>query len=127
MIKRQQYGRYALTKALRQVKDTERLAGRSVYSGLPVDELNYGFVFNDFIFAKNKTLFRPLGIIDWAWFTTAKLRDAILGERIGDYYTEMLNDPRSPSNKWRDKEKEKEMKDYYANRYSLAAYSSEGV
>ena len=50
MIKRQQYGRYALTKALRQVKDTERLAGRSVYSGLPVDELNYGFVFNDFIF-----------------------------------------------------------------------------
>ena len=126
-MKKQQYGRYALMKALSQVRETERLTGSSIYSGLFVDELNYGFVFNDFIFAKNKTLFRPLGIIDWAWFTTAKLRDAVLGERMSDYYTEMLNDPRSPSNKWRDKEKEKEMKDYYANRYSLAAYSSEGV
>jgi hypothetical protein len=126
-VKKQQYGRYALMKALSQVRETERLTGSSIYSGLPVDELNYGFVFNDFIFAKNKTLFRPLGIIDWAWFTTAKLRGAVLGERMSDYYTEMLNDPRSPSNKWRDKEKEKEMKDYYANRYSLAAYSSEGV
>ena len=126
-MKKQQYGRYALMKALSQVRETERLTGSSIYSGLPVDELNYGFVFNDFIFAKNKTLFRPLGIIDWAWFTTAKLRDAMLGERMSDYYTEMLNHSKSPSNKWRDKEKEKEMKDYYANRYSLAAYSSEGV
>tara|TARA_R110002020_G_scaffold65744_3_gene173387 strand:- start:828 stop:1196 length:369 start_codon:yes stop_codon:yes gene_type:complete len=122
MIKKQQYGRYALTKAVRQVKDTERLTGRSVYSGLPIDELHHGFVFNDFLFAKNKTLFRPLGILDWAWFTTAKLRDAMLGERMGAYYIEMLNDSRSPNNKWRDKKKEKEMKEYYATRFS-----SEGI
>ena len=122
MIKRQQYGRYALTKALRQVKEAEILTGRSVYSGLPVDELNYGFVFNDFIFAKNKTLFRPLGVIDWAWFTSAKLRDAMLGDSMRAYYTEMLNDSRSPNNKWQDKKKEKEMKAYYA-----ARFSSEGV
>ena len=122
MIKRQQYGRYALTKTLRQVKEAEILTGRSVYSGLPVDELNYGFVFNDFIFAKNKTLFRPLGVIDWAWFTSPKLRDAMLGDSMRAYYTEMLNDSRSPNNKWQDKKKEKEMKAYYADRFS-----SEGV
>ena len=110
-MSKEHYGRHALMKALEQIKDR-----------LPVNEIQYGYVFNDFLFAKNKTLFRPLGVIDWAWYTSATLKSAILEERMGDYYTEMLNDSRSPSNIWKDKKKEKKMKEYYANRYS-----SEGV
>lgn len=69
-----------------------------------------------FMIAKKKTLFRPLGILDWAYYTPKTLAEAFDLGQVEEYYYEMLQDPRSPTNEWKDKEKEKRMKAYYFNR-----------
>tara|TARA_R110000803_G_scaffold1228_7_gene4035 strand:- start:1345 stop:1749 length:405 start_codon:yes stop_codon:yes gene_type:complete len=71
-----------------------------------------------FMIAKNRPLLRPLGILDWAYYTPKKLAEAVDLGLVEEYYYEMLDDPRSPDNIWKDKEKEKRMKEEYANRYN---------
>jgi hypothetical protein len=104
------YGTYALQEALKQLR---QIKPELVYSRSSSVQ---GTVFNNFLIAKNKTRFRPVGILDWAHFTMAGLRDAIQHETLNTYYLEMLEDPRSPSNCWKNKELETIKKDYYANR-----------
>ena len=104
------YGTYALQEALKQLRQIEP---ELIYSSAPSVQ---GTVFNNFLIAKNKTRFRPVGILDWAHFTMAGLRNAIQNESLNDYYLEMLEDPRSPSNCWKDKEFEALKKEQYANR-----------
>tara|TARA_R110002051_G_scaffold165632_3_gene236452 strand:+ start:1333 stop:1695 length:363 start_codon:yes stop_codon:yes gene_type:complete len=106
------YGSYKLFNVIKQVR--ESAPSGSDYSF--AEPTRFGLTWEGFLFAKTKTMFRPLGILDWAWYTPAKLRDAALDDNLSDYYTEMLDDPRSPANKWKDKEEEKKKKDYYAYR-----------
>jgi len=79
-------------------------------------EKKYYTLFNDYVFARNKRRFRPVGILDWAHYTGAGLREAILSNGLDEYYKTMLEDERSPSNIWKDKQKETELKTYYAER-----------
>ena len=114
------YGSYKLFNVIKQVR--ESAPPGSDYSF--AEPTRFGLIWEGFLFAKTKTMFRPLGILDWAWYTPAKLRDAALDNNISDYYTGMLDDPRSPANKWKDKEEEKKKKAYYAYR---AAWGVGGV
>jgi hypothetical protein len=103
------YGTYALQNALQQLRKT---VPDLVYE---VSYTRQGTIFNGFLIAKNKTSFRPVGILDWAHFTMAGLRVAIEFDVLKEYYEEMLKDPRSPNNDWKDKELETRLKEQYAN------------
>lgn len=98
--------------ALRTIKAIEDRLGYAV----PYD-LRYGGITllrHDVTLAKKKTRFRPLGILDYAHFTVKGLAEAIDNDSVIEYYIEMLEDPRSPDNVWKDKEKEKSLKLAYA-------------
>lgn len=43
----------------------------------------------------NKTLFRPEGATDWAWYTDLGITLAEEFDAVQEYYTIMLNDERS--------------------------------
>jgi len=85
-----------------------QISVREHHQGLVIDE--------ELIIAKNKPLFRPLGIIDWAHFTPKGLAKAINSGSASKYYKKMLKDPLSPQNKWCDKKLEREMKSFYLKR-----------
>ena len=104
------YGTYALQEALKQLR---QIKPELVYSRSSSVQ---GTVFNNFLIAKNKTRFRPVGILDWAHYTKKGMCFAIQNDVLQQYYEEMLEDSRSPSNVWKDKKKEQNLKDYYANR-----------
>ena len=108
--KRSPFGLMSLLKTLEQVKkiDPEK--------NLFWREKNSYILFKDYIFARTKTRFRPVGVLDWANYTEATLREAILNDSIDEYYKTMLQDDRSPKNVWGDKDKESELKTYYADR-----------
>ena len=106
------YGTYALQEALKQLRQSKP---KLVYSRASSVQ---GTVFNNFLIAKNKTRFRPVRVLDWAHFTMAGLRDAIYNDDLHDYYLEMLEDQRSPSNSWKNIELEESLKAHYANRLS---------
>ena len=108
--KRRPFGLMSLLKTLEQVKkiDPEK--------NLFWREKNSYILFKDYIFARTKTRFRPVGVLDWANYTEATLREAILNDSIDEYYKTMLQDDRSPKNVWGDKDKVSELKTYYADR-----------
>ena len=101
-------GLHAFDEVLRKLRVT---APDLVYESRIVD---HGKYFNDFIIARNKTLFRPVGILDWAWYTVAGMALAIEFDAMSEYYGEMLKDKRSPDNIWKDKDKEKQLKEGYS-------------
>jgi|TARA_R110000803_G_scaffold207167_1_gene274929 hypothetical protein len=103
------YGTYALQNALQHLRKT---VPDLVYE---VSYTRQGTIFNGFLIAKNKTRFRPVGILDWAHFTGAGLRVAIEFDVLQEYYEEMLKDSRSPSNNWKDKNLEIVLKEQYAH------------
>ena len=109
------YGTYAFQEALKQLR---QLKPDLVYSCAYSKQ---GTVFNSFLIAKNRTRFRPVGVLDWAHFTMAGLRVAIQYDILQQYYEEMLKDPRSPSNNWKDKDKEKKLKALHSN--NLGGYN----
>jgi|TARA_R110000782_G_scaffold261291_1_gene352883 hypothetical protein len=115
MSNKMPYGTYALQTALQQLRKIEP---DLLYQ---VDDCSSGKIFNGFLIARNKTRFRPLGILDWAHFTMAGLRVAIQYDILQQYYEEMLKDPRSPSNNWKDKDKEKKLKALHSN--NLGGYN----
>ena len=109
MSNKMPYGTYALQTALQQLRKIEP---DLLYQ---VDDCSSGKIFNGFLIARNKTRFRPLGILDWAHFTMAGLRVAIQYDVLDEYYLEMLKDPRSPSNTWKNTEKENRLKEKYSH------------
>ena len=108
--KRKPFGHMALLNVLDQIKETDAEKDCSW------SEKQSYTLFNDYVFARTKRRFRPVGILDWAHYTEAGLRKAILSDTIDEYYKTMLKDARSPDNVWDDKNKEKELKTYYADR-----------
>tara|TARA_R100001369_G_scaffold35530_1_gene60784 strand:+ start:57 stop:386 length:330 start_codon:yes stop_codon:yes gene_type:complete len=102
------FGLHAFDEVLRKLRVT---APDLVYESRMVE---HGKYFNDFIIARNKTLFRPVGILDWAWYTVDGMAIAIEFDAMSEYYEEMLKDKRSPDNIWKDKGKEKQLKEGYS-------------
>ena len=102
------FGLHAFDEVLRELRVT---VPDLVYESRMVE---HGKFFNDFIIARNKTLFRPVGILDWAWYTVAGMALAIEFDAMSEYYGEMLKDKRSPDNIWKDKYKEKQLKEGYS-------------
>ena len=108
--KRRPFGLMSLLKTLEQVKEI------APEKNLFWRENNSYILFKDYVFARTKTRFRPVGVLDWANYTEATLREAILNDSIDEYYKTMLGDDRSPNNVWEDKNKEVALKTYYADR-----------
>jgi len=77
---------------------------------------------NEFIIAVNKPKMRPLGQLDWSWYTPKTLAQAMNEFKVLEYYEKMLKDKRSDKNKWKNKEKEMEMKTLYAVRAGKAEF-----
>ena len=102
------FGLHAFDEVLRELRVT---VPDLVYESRIVE---HGKFFNDFIIARNKTLFRPVGILDWAWYTVAGMALAIEFDAMSEDYGEMLKDKRSPDNIWKDKDKEKQLKEGYS-------------
>jgi len=100
----------SLLKTLEQVKEI------APEKNLFWREKNSYILFKNYVFARTKTRFRPVGVLDWANYTEATLREAILNDSIDEYYKTMLGDDRSPNNVWEDKNKEVALKTYYADR-----------
>jgi hypothetical protein len=100
----------SLLKTLEQVKEI------APEKNLFWREKNSYILFKDYVFARTKRRFRPVGVLDWANYTEATLREAILNDSIDEYYKTMLGDDRSPNNVWEDKNKEVALKTYYADR-----------
>ena len=75
---------------------------------------------NKILIAKRKTMFRPLGELDWAWYTAKGLGTAYETDNVLQYYEQMLKDDRSPPNKWKRKDEEMELKTKYAERAGRA-------
>jgi len=108
--KKRPVGHMKLLKALEQVKEIDP------EKNCLWEEKNSYTLFSDYVFARTKTRFRPVGVLDWAHYTQATLREAILNDNLDEYYKKMLEDERSPTNVWEDKHKEVELKTYYADR-----------
>ena len=108
--KRRPFGLMSLLKTLEQVKEI------APEKNLFWREKNSYILFKDYVFARTKMRFRPVGVLDWANYTEATLREAILNDSIDEYYKTMLGDDRSPNNVWEDKNKEVALKTYYADR-----------
>ena len=77
---------------------------------------------NQIMIAKKKTLFRPLGQLDWAWYEPKGLGQAFNRKEVLAYYERMLKDERSPPNKWKRREQEMEKKTEYAERAGNAEW-----
>jgi len=103
-------GTYAFDNVLRHLR---KIAPDLIYESAHTSK---GRIFNGFVIAKTKTSFRPVGILDWAHYTKKGMCYAIQHDLLQQYYEEMLEDSRSPSNVWKDTKKEQNLKDYYANR-----------
>jgi len=82
------------------------------HSGLIIDEL--------FVIAANKPKMRPLGQIDWAWYTPKTLAKAMDDGTVLQYYEMMLKDKRSDPNRWKSRAEEMEKKALYAARAGIA-------
>ena len=108
--KKRPLGHMALLKTLEQVKEIDPT------KNCFCEEKNSYTLFSDYAFARTKTRFRPVGVLDWAHYTQATLREAVLNDSIDEYYKTMLEDDRSPKNVWGDKNKEAELKTYYKDR-----------
>jgi hypothetical protein len=87
------------------------------HQGLIIDGL--------FMIAANKTKMRPLGQLDWAWYTAKTLATAMNENRVLHYYEAMLKDKRSDANKWKRRDEEMEMKTKYAVRAGKASFICE--
>lgn len=80
-----------------------------------------GLIINDmFIIAKKRPKMRPLGQLDWAWYTPKTLAAAMDNNTVLQYYEKMLLDPRSDKNKWKRNDEEMEKKAFYASRQGNA-------
>ena len=77
-----------------------------------------GIIVNDIILiAKNKNRFKLLGKLDWVYYPRINiLCDNIKNNTVKEYYEELILHEKSPPNEWKDKNKEKKLKEFYDNR-----------
>lgn len=97
------YDSWAFDKLRKVLKYVDiPLQYRFVHQGVIIDSA--------VLIAKKRTVFRPVGKLNWAWYTAKGLGTALNEGRELEYYEEMLKDARSPSNEWKDKEKEQRLR-----------------
>jgi len=77
---------------------------------------------NSVYVSSKKTMFRPKGQIDWAYYTPKGLATALAEGNELAYYEYMLKDERSPPNIWKRRDEEMEKKTLYAVRSGLAEF-----
>lgn len=84
---------------------------------------NYGItVDKTLVIARNKSLWRPVGTLDWfPYYGISSLLDAYKENTLEAYKDKQIAADRKclsvvKPNVWKDKNKEKEMKDFYAKR-----------
>lgn len=65
--------------------------------------------------------FRPKSQIDWAWYDSADLANALETNTTDKYYEQQLRDSRSDPNDWKDRSEEMTIKSYYAARSGRAS------
>ena len=77
-----------------------------------------GIIVNDIILiAKNKNRFKLLGKLDWVYYPRINiLCDNLKNNTVKEYYEELISHEKSPSNEWKDKNKEKRLREFYDNR-----------
>lgn len=86
-------------------------------------ETRGGLIINEqFIIAVNTSKMRPVGQLDWSWYTPKTLAEAMDCGEVYVYYEQMLLDPRSDKNKWKRPEEEMEKKTLYAVRSGMAEF-----
>jgi hypothetical protein len=66
--------------------------------------------------AKNSSKMRLKSHLDWCHYTPKTLAQAIDSDTIESYYEVMLKNPQSDCNNWKDRQREMELKSYYANK-----------
>lgn len=76
---------------------------------------------NKIYITKNSKKFRPKSQIDWAWYDSNDLANALETNTTDKYYEQQLRDPRSDPNNWHDKSEEMTIKSYYAARSGRAS------
>ena len=88
------------------------------FPGMQIINHNQGFILNDeILISPTKNYFKPLGILDWAYFTKINvLCNHLANEDIEDYYETQLKHDKSHPNIWSDKPKEKKLKREYDQR-----------
>lgn len=79
-----------------------------------VERNGYLEINNLFYLAKNSSKMRLISHIDWCYYTSKTLAQAIDTNTIESYYETMLKDSRSDPNVWKDTDKEMKLKTYYA-------------
>lgn len=92
-------------------------------SKLPYKIGNYGATIDKaLVIARNKSLWRPVGTLDWfPYYGFESLIEAYKTNTLEEYKEKQLKANRQvravvKPNVWKDKVKEKEMKEFYANR-----------
>ena len=86
-----------------------------------IRESRGGLIINDmFIIAKKTSKMRPIGQLDWSWYTPKTLAKAMDEGKVYEYYEMMLKDKRSDPNKWKRSEEEMEKKAFYASQQGRA-------
>jgi len=80
-------------------------------------EVSQGLIINDeIIIAKNSDKMKLLRYLDWVHYDPKDLANAIMNKTTQEYYDKQLSHSRTDPNIWNDKQREKDMKEYYANR-----------
>jgi hypothetical protein len=91
-------------------------------NNITYEKHNHGYkINNQIMIAKRKTLFRLLGTMDWVWYTPKGLGTALNEGTVEIYYEHMTKDKRSPTNEWKNKDKEMSLKTEYAERCGKAS------
>ena len=86
-------------------------------------EYQQGLIIDDeFLISVHRTKMRPLGQLDWSWYTPKTLAIAMNECKVLEYYEKMLKDKRSDTNKWKNKRKEMELKTLYAVKAGKAEF-----
>jgi hypothetical protein len=95
--------------------------------GIPHKNTRCGIIINDKIMiAKNKSRWKMLGELDWfPYYGLHNLVEALYDDALDEYAEEQQNKTHRVShsvpipNVWKDKDKEKEFKEFYKNRQGL--------
>lgn len=97
---------------------------RAIFNaGLHYKTSNYGATVDKaIVIARNKSLWRPVGILDWLpYYGIESLLTAYKDGALEEYKEKQIKANRQQyavvkPNVWKDKKKEKEMKEFYASR-----------
>lgn len=72
--------------------------------------------------ATNRSIMRIKSHLDWVVYTPQDLAQALDTGTVDAYYEQQMANPLSPGDDWRDKQKEMDLKTYYAQRVGRADF-----